>query len=199
MENWRKLPIYSSLMLFPMKCRFGSGISQLAMFEDTSRYPCISAWISQRQQIATLKPRFGWWKKRLFQKKQPMITKVFLVHAPLCVFACVCLLEKRAPEPPMIHHKCCFVYPLVVRQMTILAGKDWGWIKPESPIDHPLFDKHRGKIYINAAGRSEVTTEWWELVTGQLFHYRLTCQVGEELEFIEIMTWVWLVVGDKGG
>lgn len=25
----------------------------------------------------------------------------------------------------------------------------FGWIKPESPIDHPLFDKHRGKIYIN--------------------------------------------------
>jgi len=25
----------------------------------------------------------------------------------------------------------------------------FGWIKPESRIDHPLFDKHRGKIYIN--------------------------------------------------
>ncbi|CAE8698368.1 unnamed protein product, partial [Polarella glacialis] len=25
----------------------------------------------------------------------------------------------------------------------------FGWIKPSKPIDHPLAEKHRGKIYIN--------------------------------------------------
>ena len=38
---------------------------------------------------------------------------------------------------------------------------------------------------------------------GQVSHYGLTCQGGEELEFIKILTEVWPVVGEikgcKGG